>query len=246
MQIVFIDTPGIHKAQHELGAFMNQTALEPLKEVDLVLWMADATLDFKEGERQVASLLSKIKVPIFLIMNKIDLVKDKNRLMENVAKFHEALHFEETYYISSATGEYIPLLMEAITRFMPNGPLYYPKEQITDQPESFMVAELIREKVLYLTQEEIPHSVAVIIESMKEDEEGLMHIEALIYVERDSQKKIIIGKNGAMMKEIGTQARKEINAILGVKTFLNIWVKVEKDWRNKKGQLKRMGYEPER
>ncbi|MFA6890435.1 MAG: GTPase Era [Bacilli bacterium] len=246
LQIVFIDTPGIHKAKHELGKVMNQAATDPLRDVDLVLWMIDATYDFKEGEHHVASLLAKVTTPIFLIVNKIDLVVDKNRLMTTIAKFHEAVKFEETYYISSKTGEYVPLLVEAIGHLMPEGPLYYPKEQITDQPESFMVAELIREKVLYLTQEEIPHSVAVVIESMKKDEDGLLHIEALIYVERDSQKKIIIGKNGLMMKEIGTQARKEINILLGVKTFLNIWVKVEKDWRNKKGQLKRMGYEPER
>ena len=244
-QVVFIDTPGIHKPQHELGSYMNQTALDTLQEVDLVCLMIDATQEFKEGDKHVAGLLEKIKCPLFLLVNKIDLVKDKNKLMETVALFHKHSTFQETYYISSTTGEYVPLLMKAIIALLPEGPLYYPEGQITDQNESFMIGELIREKILYLTQEEIPHSVAVVIESKKIDEEGLTHIEALVYVERDSQKKIIIGKNGAMMKEIGTQARKEINALLGIKSFLNIWVKVEKDWRNKKGQLRRMGYQKE-
>ncbi len=244
-QVVFIDTPGIHKPQHELGSYMNQTALDTLQEVDLVCLMIDATQEFKEGDKHVAGLLEKIKCPLFLLVNKIDLVKDKNKLMETVALFHKHSTFQETYYISSTTGEYVPLLMNAIITLLPEGPLYYPEGQITDQNESFMIGELIREKILYLTQEEIPHSVAVVIESKKIDEEGLTHIEALVYVERDSQKKIIIGKNGAMMKEIGTQARKEINALLGIKSFLNIWVKVEKDWRNKKGQLRRMGYQKE-
>lgn len=240
-QIIFIDTPGIHKPHHELGSFMNQQALHTLREVDLICWIIDGTQDFGGGDRFVANLLTQVKTPCFLLVNKMDLIRDQGRLLENVVQFQNAVTFSETFFISAKEGTKCDVLLEHIKTLLPEGPKYYPEEQITDHPEQFIIAEVIREKVLMLTKEEVPHSVAVVIEEMKEEDE-LQHIRAIIYVERPSQKKILIGKQGSMMKEIGTLARKEIVMILGQKVFLELWVKVETDWRNKKSQLKKMGY----
>lgn len=242
-QVIFIDTPGLHKAEHELGTYMNQAALSTLKDVDLICWMIDGTRDFGLADEIVARHFQNLRTPLILIINKIDLVKNKNRLMENVALFAKAAKINETYYISSLTGEYVSTLMEAIIKYLPSGPLYYPKGQVSDQNESFIMAEIIREKVLYLTHEEVPHSIATHIENIIYKEDAIPEVHALIYVERDSQKKIIIGKEGAMLKEIGTLARKDINKTLGKKIHLELWVKVEKDWRNKKRELRRFGYE---
>lgn len=241
-QIIFIDTPGIHKPKHELGQFMNNLSIATLQEVDLILFLIDGTEDFGTGDQFIINLLQKVKTPVILVVNKIDLIKNKQRLMENIIAFQEHYQFEETYYISAKLGDNIDKLLSCINNKLTEGPMYYPQDQISDNPEPFIVAEIIREKILLLTNEEVPHSIAVVVEEMKLDENKLMNIRANIYVERASQKKIIIGKNGNMIKEIGTLARKEIVMLLGQKIYLELWVKVEEDWRNKKAQLKRMGY----
>lgn len=243
-QIIFIDTPGIHKPQHELGNYMNKESLSTLSDVDLILLLIDGTSDYGKGDEFVLDTFSKITTPVFLIVNKIDLIKDKNRLLENVVKFQNKFAFCETFYISALSGENVDLLVENISERLEEGPKYYPEDQISDHPEVFVIGEIIREKVLALTEQEIPHSVAVVVEEMKNDEENpeLLNISATIYVERASQKKIIIGSQGSMIKKIGTFARKDMLKIVGQKVYLELWVKVEENWRNKKTQLRRMGY----
>lgn len=243
-QVIFIDTPGVHKPKHQLGEFMNKESLSTLSDVDLIMFIIDGTQDFGSGDEFLIEQFKKVNTPVFLVVNKIDLIKNKGRLMENVLKFINAFQFKEVFYISALSGENIDKLLTAIIDNLEVGPMYFPKDQVSDHPEHFIIGEIIREKVLLLTREEVPHSIAVVIEEMKNDEENpeLMNIRATIYVERTSQKKIIIGNKGKMMKQIGTLARKEIVMLLGQKVFLELWVKVEEDWRNKKGQLKRMGY----
>ncbi|MFA5543761.1 MAG: GTPase Era [Bacilli bacterium] len=241
-QIIFIDTPGIHKPKHELGQFMNKLSINTLQEVDVILMLVDSTEEFGGGDQYVCELLKKVNTKVILVFNKIDLIKNKEKLMENVIKFHEAYAFSDTYYISAKNGDNVNKLLTFITGNLEEGPMYYPKDQVTDHPEHFIIGEIIREKILFLTKEEVPHSIAVVLEEMKTDENNLLNIRAVIYVERSSQKKIIIGKNGSMIKEVGTLARKEIVGIMGQKVYLELWVKVEEDWRNKKNQLKKMGY----
>lgn len=241
-QIIFIDTPGIHKPKHELGQFMNTQSIATFQDVDLILLLIDGTEDFGTGDSFVIELLKKVKTRCILVVNKIDLIKNKNRLMENIVEFQKHYQFDETYYISAKLGDNIDKLLNCISTKLEEGPMYYPSDQQTDNPEQFIIAEIIREKILLLTKEEVPHSIAVVVEEMKFDEHALLNIRANIYVERASQKKIIIGKNGSMIKEIGTLARKEIVMLLGEKIYLELWVKVEEDWRNKKSQLRRMGY----
>lgn len=243
-QIIFIDTPGIHKPLHGLGEFMNKEAFVTLRDVDLILYLVSANLPFGRGDEFVISQLKKVDTPVFLVFNKIDLIKDKAALMENVVKFTDNYEFSEVYYISALTGENTEKVMDGIISYIEPGPMYYPKDQKSNYPEQFIIGEIIREKVLTLTEEEVPHSVAVVVESMKTDEEHphLMNIHAVIYVERPSQKKIIIGAGGKMIKKIGTLARQEIVMLLGQKVFLDLWVKVEKDWRNKQNVLRRLGY----
>lgn len=247
-QIIFIDTPGIHKPKHELGGIMNRQALNTLSEVDVILLIVDGIQDFGPGDEFVINELKKVKTEVFLVINKIDLIKDKARLMANLLKFQASYDFQEVLYISALTGENIDILLSKIYNLLETGPMYYPSDQASDQPETFIISEIIREKVLLLTREEIPHSVAVVVEEIKDDPKypNLININAIIYVERPSQKKIIIGNKGKMIKDIGTLARKEIVMILGKKVYLELWVKVEEDWRNKSNQLRRLGYNLEK
>lgn len=243
-QIIFIDTPGIHKPQHELGNYMNKESISTLSDVDLILLIIDGTRNYGKGDEFVLELLKKMSTPVFLVVNKIDLIKNKNRLLENVVQFQKNFTFEETFYISALQGDNVDLLLENISNQLEAGPKYYPEDQVSVCPEVFIIAEIIREKVLTLTEQEVPHSVAVVVEEIEKDEVNpdLLNIRATIYVERPSQKKIIIGSEGTMIKEIGTQARKDIVKIVGQKVYLELWVKVEENWRNKKTQLRRMGY----
>lgn len=243
-QIIFIDTPGIHKPKHELGEIMNKESLSTIKDVDVVIYIVEAISDFGSGDEFVLNELNKTKAPCILVFNKMDLVKDKPRLMASALKFQEKKDFKDVFYISALTGENTEKLLSSIISSLEEGPMYYPKDQITDHPEDFIIREIIREKVLILTKEEIPHSVAVVLEekSFDEDNPNLVNIRCVIYVERQSQKKIIIGKNGEMMKKIGTLARKDIKMLLGVKVYLELWVKVEDNWRNKERLLKEFGY----
>lgn len=240
-QIVFLDTPGIHKPKHELGEFMVKSAYSALKEVDAVLFMVNVSEKRGPGDDFIIEKLKGIKTPIFLVLNKIDLVTPEV-LLERVESYKDALDFAGVFPISVLQGNNVNELMEALIAALPEGPQYYPADQITDHPEYFVVSELIREKILLLTQEEIPHSVAVTVDKMQKDEFDKVHVYANIIVERKSQKGIIIGKGGRLLKEIGTRARRDIQQLLGNKVYLELWVKVEKDWRKRKSNLQEYGY----
>ena len=240
-QIIFIDTPGVHKPMHELGEYMNKSVFKAIKDVDLVLLLFDSTTDFGTGDEFVLKMLNKINTKVILVINKIDLVKDKNRLMENVSKLTSNYDFLDVYYISALNGLNVDELLKAIINNLDEGPMYYPKDQISDHPEKFIISEIIREKILLLTKEEVPHSVAVVTESV-EHVDGLLNVRATVIVERASQKKIIIGEAGNMIKKIGTLARLDIAKVVGEKLYLDLWVKVVPDWRNKENEIRKFGY----
>jgi GTPase len=241
-QLIFIDTPGIHKPKHKLGDFMMKVAQNTLKGVDLILFMVNAEEGYGRGEEFIIEKFQSIKTPIFLIINKIDKIHP-DELFKLIESYKEKHPFSEIVPISALEGNNVENLLEVIKKYMPEGPQYYPADQVTDHPERFIVSELIREKALHLTREEIPHSLAVVIDKMeRRQDKDVIHVMATVIVERDSQKGIIIGKQGSMLKEIGKLARMDIENLLGSKVFLELWVKVQKDWRNKMGQLRDYGF----
>ena len=241
-QIVFIDTPGIHKAHNKLGDFMVQSAISSLNEVDAVMFMVNADQKRGAGDNYIIERLKKIKNrPIYLVINKIDLVHP-DELLPIVDSYRDALDWTEVFPISALQGNNINELLATLSKQMPEGPQYYPSDQVTDHPERFVVSELIREKVLQLTRQEVPHSVAVVIESMKPGKDDLVDISATIIVDRPTQKGIIIGKGGRMLKEIGSRARVDIEHLLGSRVYLELWVKVSEGWRDKQGILQSFGY----
>ncbi len=241
-QIVFIDTPGIHSARSRLNQFMMEAALSSVKGVDVVLLLADASTYSGNPDELLLGVLGGINVPVVLALNKIDLLP-KEKLLEVIAA-HAQLHpFREIIPISAATGDGVELLAKLLAGLLPEGVPYFPDDILTDLPERFIVAEMIREKVFRLTHDEIPYSTAVSIDSFKERQDGLVSISAVITVERDSQKGIIIGKKGEMLKKIGRQARLEIEQLLDARVFLELFVKVSKDWRENSRMMKELGYE---
>ena len=242
-QIVFLDTPGIHKAKNKLGEFMVNAAESTFKEVDLVLWLVEATTYIGQGERHIAQELKKSSAPVILVMNKIDKVR-KDELLECMNAYKDILDFAEMVPVSAQNGENVDDLIETRFSYLEEGPQFYDEDTITDQPVRQIVAELIREKALRLLQDEIPHGIAVSIDSMKErpGKNLFYDIDATIVCERDSHKGIIIGKQGAMLKRIGTAARKEIEDFLEAKVNLKLWVKVKKDWRDSDFLLKNFGF----
>lgn len=242
-QIVFLDTPGIHKAKNKLGEFMVNAAESTFKEVDLVLWLVEATTYIGQGERHIAQELKKSSAPVILVMNKIDKVR-KDELLECMNAYKDILDFAEMVPVSAQNGENVDDLIETMFSYLEEGPQFYDEDTITDQPVRQIVAELIREKALRLLQDEIPHVIAVSIDSMKErpGKNLFYDIDATIVCERDSHKGIIIGKQGAMLKRIGTAARKEIEDFLEAKVNLKLWVKVKKDWRDSDFLLKNFGF----
>ncbi|MDN9010940.1 GTPase Era [Brevibacillus laterosporus] len=245
-QLIFIDTPGIHKAKSKLGDYMVAAAENTLNEVDLVLFVIDATEKRGAGEEYILERLKKVNTPVFLVINKIDQIHPEELLplIDEYRKHHD---FKQIVPISALQGNNTDALLQSILLEMPEGPMYYPADQVTDHPERFIVAELIREKVLHLTREEIPHSIAVTVEEMKRGENGkTLYIYAAIYVERDSQKGILIGKRGDMLKEISKRARMDMERLLGEKIFLEVWVKVKKDWRNQERMLRNFGFYDEK
>lgn len=243
-QIVFLDTPGIHKPQSKLGDYMIKTAESALQEVEAALFLIDASEGLGGGDRFIIEQLKKVNTPVFLVMNKIDKIEPE-QLLPLIAQYNELYTFAEIVPISALQGNNVGTLLEQITKYLPEGPQYYPADQITDHPEQFVCAELIREKILHMTREEVPHSIAVTIEDMRVQDNGVVYIGAVIFVERDSQKGIIIGKKGDMLKEVGKQARKDIEALLGSRIFLELWVKVKKDWRNQERILRDLGFRNE-
>lgn len=240
-QIIFIDTPGIHKAHNELGNIMNDFALKSVTGIDLILYLIDVNVPLGTGDRFIIDALRESKVPTILVANKVDKEQDTNKIVENIETYKEYGNFIGGITISATEGFNIDKLLEMVVSNLEYGPMYYPEDQLIDQPERFVVCELIREKVLLNTSEEIPHSVAVTIDRFKESDK-IIDIHATIVVERLSQKKIIIGAKGAMIKKIGTEARKDIKNFLGLPVYLELFVKVEDNWRNKKYQLKEFGY----
>lgn len=240
-QIIFLDTPGIHKPKHKLGDYMMKVAKNTLAEIDAVMFMVNVNEDIGRGDEYIMEMLKNVKTPVFLVLNKIDLVHP-DALMPKIEAYQKYMEFTEIIPISALEGLNVDHFIQVLKSYLPEGPQYYPDGQISDHPEQFVVSELIREKILETTTEEIPHSIGVNVERMVQEAEDRVHIEATIYVERDSQKGIVIGKGGKKLKVIGQRARKDIEHLLGSKVYLDLWVKVQKDWRNKSNFIKQMGY----
>ncbi len=242
-QIVFVDTPGIHKAKNKLGEYMVNVAERTLNEVDVVLWLVEPATFIGAGEQHIAERLGKVRTPVILVINKSDTVK-KEELLPCIAKYSKVYDFADIVPVSAKTGDNTDELLKVIMKYLPYGPQFYDEDTVTDQPERQIMAELIREKALRCLDEEIPHGIAVSIETMKARRK-IMDIEATIICERDSHKGIIIGKQGAMLKKIGSAARYEMEQTLGMKVNLKLWVKVKKDWRDSDFLIKNFGYHEE-
>lgn len=239
-QIVFLDTPGIHKSKNKLGEYMVNVAERTLEDVDVILWLVEPSNFIGAGERHIIEQLKKVRTPVILVINKTDTVK-REAVLEFIDTYRRELDFQEIVPVSALRGDNTDELVKCILKYLPYGPAFYDEDTITDQPMRQIVAELIREKALRLLEEEIPHGIAVSIESMKEGK-GICHIEATIVCEKDSHKGIIIGKGGQMLKRIGSAARPEIEDLLEMQVNLQLWVKVKKDWRDSDFLLKNFGY----
>lgn len=240
-QIIFVDTPGIHKPQHRLGEYMVKVSTRAMNEVDIIYYMTDVTMPFGAGEKFIISQMEDVTVPVFLLINKIDLATTE-QITEFVEAFCAHRTFAEIIPLSAMEGTNLPLLLEKTLQYLPEGPLYYPDDDVTDQPLSFIAAEMIREKALMLTRDEVPHSLAVEVEELTRQSEGKIYLRAVIYAERDSQKGIVIGKSGQMLKKIGEQSRLDIEQLFGQPVYLDLWVKVKKNWRDNENNLKQFGY----
>ncbi len=239
-QIVFLDTPGIHKAKNKLGDYMVNAAEKTLEEVDVILWLVEPTDYIGAGERHIIERLKKTRTPVILVINKTDTVK-KEEVLTSINAYRQELEFQEIVPVSALKGNNTAELVKCILKYLPYGPAFYDEDTVTDQPMRQIVAELVREKALRLLEDEIPHGVAVTVESMKEKGK-ICHIEATLICERESHKGIIIGKGGQMLKQIGTAARIEIEKMLEMQVNLKLWVKVRKDWRDSDILLKNFGY----
>ena len=242
-QIIFLDIPGIHKAKNKLGEYMVNVAEHTLKEVDLILWLVEPTTFIGAGERHIAQELSQSKIPVLLVINKIDQVKKQEEILTFIAAYKDLCPFAEIVPLSALKDQNTDLLLELIFKYLPEGPQFYDEDTVTDQPMRQIAAELIREKALRLLDDEIPHGIAVVIDRMKERENGMMDIEASIICERESHKGIIIGKGGGMLKRIGTEARREIEQMMETRVNLQLWVKVRKEWRDSELYMKNYGYD---
>ncbi len=242
-QIVFLDTPGIHKAKNKLGEYMVTVAQRTLKEVDVIVWLVEPDTAVGGGDRRIAEQLSMVKVPVILVINKTDTIK-KEQVAQSIEAYSRAGNFEEIIATSALRGNNTYDVIDAIFKYLPYGPQYYDEDTVTDQPQRQIVAELIREKALHALNEEVPHGIAVAIDRMKERPDGrIVDIDATIICERDSHKGIIIGKQGTMLKKIGSNARFEIERMLEQKVNLKLWVKVKKDWRDSDFLVKNFGYD---
>jgi GTP-binding protein era len=242
-QVVFVDTPGIHKAKNKLGEYMVNVAERTLNEVDVVMWLVEPTTFIGAGEQHIASQLKKVQTPVILVINKIDSVKPEE-VLASISAYKDLYEFAEIVPVSARNGNNTDELLKVIMKYLPYGPQFYDEDTVTDQPERQIVAEIIREKALHSLNEEIPHGIAVAIDQMKMRNK-VMHIDATIICERDSHKGIIIGKQGNMLKKIGSTARFEIERMLECKVNLKLWVKVKKDWRDSEFLMKNFGYREE-
>ena len=242
-QIMFLDTPGIHKPQHKLGEYMVRSAESTLHEVDVILFVVDVNEKKGAGDDYIIEQLKKVKTPVILVANKIDKLADKGQLFPIISSYTKSFDFTAVVPTSALTDNEFKALLGEIVKHLPEGPQYFPEDMITDQPERVIAAEMIREKVLKLTRDEVPHSIAVEIEEMKTRTNDDLYIRAVIYVERESQKGIVIGAKGSLLKLIGRQAREDIENLLGNKVYLDLWVKVKSDWRNRENVLRQFGYE---
>lgn len=243
-QIVFLDTPGIHKAKNKLGRYMVSSAEHTMKDADVILWLVEPTNFAGAGERHIAEVLGRVKLPVILVINKIDTLAHKDELLRFIDTYRQIYEFDEIIPASALKGENVPKIVELIYKYLPYGPMFYDEDTVTDQPQRQIVAEIIREKALHALDEEVPHGIAVTIDRMKQrkDKKNITDIEATIICERDSHKGIIIGKGGAMLKKIGTNARFEIEKFLEGQINLRLWVKVKKNWRDSDALLKNFGY----
>jgi GTP-binding protein Era len=239
-QVIFLDTPGLHRPKGRLNEYMVKVAKEACAEVDIVLFMAEADKNPGEAEGEIIEFLKGLRTKVFLVINKIDLVQ-RDALLPLIDKYSSMYDFAEIIPVSSLKGKNLPDLRKTIIDYLPEGPQYYPEDEMTEQPERFIAAEIIREKIFRMTKDEVPYSTAVLVEEMKEHGDKI-YTRADIYVEKDSHKGIIIGANGQMLKKIGQAARKDIERLLGSPIYLELWVKVKKDWREKPGALREMGY----
>lgn len=240
-QIVFIDTPGMHKGKHLLNRRIDKLAVATLNEVDAILFVTDRP--FGKAEEHVINHFKNVNVPIYLVINKIDLLSSRSDIDEIIISYLGKYDFKGVYPISAKTEKHLEILLDEITDNLTDGPFYYPEEMTSDQSQTTLMAEFVREKILKYTEEEIPHASAVVIESLNYNEEfKTLDVNVLIVVERNSQKRIVIGKNGSKIKEIGKDARLDINEQFGLKAHLEIWVKVKKDWRNRESEITRYGY----
>lgn len=245
-QIIFLDTPGIHKAKNKLGEFMVNTAEHTLNEVDVILWLVEPTDYIGAGEQHIIEKLKNVDTPVILVINKLDTLSDKNEMLKYIDVYRKVYDFAEIIPASALRGQNTEVIVDMIFKYLPYGPMFYDEDTITDQPERQIVAEMIREKALHALNEEIPHGIAVTIEQMKQRKgKKIVDIDATIICERDSHKGIIIGKNGAMLKKIGSNARFEIERLLEQQVNLKLWVKVKKDWRDSDYLLKNFGYREE-
>lgn len=239
-QIVFLDTPGIHKSKNKLGDYMVSAAMHTLKEVDVILWLVEPSNFIGAGERHIVEQLKKVKTPVILVINKIDTVK-REQILEFIDTYRQVFDFQEIVPVSALKGDNEQDLIDTIFKYLPYGPMFYDEDTVTDQPQRQIVAELIREQALRCLDEEIPHGIAVSIESMQY-REHVVDIDATIVCEKDSHKGIIIGKGGSMLKKIGSRARREIEDLLEYHVNLKLWIKVKKDWRDSDFLLKNFGY----
>lgn len=241
-QIIFIDTPGIHKPKHKLGEYMNKAAQNTFGQVDVIMWLVEPNKAIGKGDQFIIEQLKSVKTPVILVINKVDTVS-KNDILEVIDTYKDAYDFAEIIPVSALKGENTETIPDILFKYLEEGPQFFESDMITDQPERQLVAELIREKALHLLQQEIPHGIAVVIDQMKDRQhKAIVDIDATIICEKDSHKGIIIGKQGAMLKKIGTEARKDVEHLLGSKVNMQIWVKIKKNWRDSDFLLKNFGY----
>lgn len=240
-QIVFLDTPGIHKPKHKLGQFMDEAAYQSLKDIDAVLFLVSGNEKKGAGDQFVLDKLKDVGVPVFLLINKIDLM-NKEDILHKMGEYSKLYNFDQIIPVSALKGDNVEALMDELKKVLQEGPKYFPDDMITDQPERLLAAEIVREKLFQCTRDEVPHAIAVSVDEMATRQNHTVYIRMTVYVERDSQKRIVIGKNGTVLKDVGRLARQEIENLLGSPVFLDIWVKVKRDWRNKTGALSELGY----